>query len=70
MTTFLGIPISQFANMLQNILMLLGGALVAKGLLSADQLTSVVGGFATLLVLVLNYFTHKDALVATPPAKA
>jgi hypothetical protein len=72
MSTIFGIPVTQVANMLQNILMLVGGGLVTKGLMTGDQLSTIVAGIAALIVVVLNIFTHTQALatpVATPAAQ-
>jgi len=57
-------------NQLQNIAILCGGFLVAKGYLSGDQLTAIVGGAFSLLTVVANVATHSSAQSSTPPAAA
>lgn len=62
-----GISPTQIANMLQNMLMLLGAGLVAKGVMSGDQLLAIASGIGAVLVVTLNLFTHHDALQSAPP---
>jgi hypothetical protein len=57
-----GIPATQLVNQLQNILLLFGAGLAAKGYFSGDQLTAIVTGLCTFIVVVLNWVNHKDAL--------
>lgn len=61
-----GISTSALVNLLQNAAMLFGAGLVAKGYFSGDQLTAIITGAVTLIVVVLNTVTHNDALNAAP----
>lgn len=61
-----GLPFSAVINQVQNLAMLAGGVLVAKGIVSSDQLVAIVGGFVALTTAAANYGTHQQALDATP----
>lgn len=65
-----GLPFSAVINQVQNLAMLGGGVLVAKGIVSSDQLVAIVGGFVALTTAAANYATHQQALDATPAAPA
>lgn len=62
-----GVSTSALVNLLQNAAMLFGAGLVAKGYFSGDQLSAIVTGLVTLIVVVLNIFTHRDAVNSMPP---
>lgn len=57
---------SQTVNMLHNLLLLVGGILVSRGVLTSDELNIAVGAVTTLLTVVLNVVSHQQALNATP----
>ena len=65
-----GLPFSVVINQIQNIALLMSGAIVAKGYVSSDQATAIIGGFVAPATAVSNYATHQSALDATPPAPA
>jgi hypothetical protein len=62
-----GVPTSALVNLLQNGAMLFGAGLVAKGYFSGDQLSAIVTGIVTAIVVVLNIVTHNDALKTPVP---
>jgi uncharacterized membrane protein YphA (DoxX/SURF4 family) len=61
-----GLPATAVTNQLQNILLLVGGLGVAKGLFTSDQLSAVIGGITALITVFANYQTHQQALDTAP----
>ena len=53
-------------SIIRHILSAAGGYLVAKGLVSADQLPEIVGAIITLVAAAWGFFSKK----ATPPPAA
>ena len=51
----------QVKSILRNVLLFAGGVLVAKGKLSADDLTQIVGGIIALVSVVMSQLHHADA---------
>ena len=68
--TILGLPRAQFINLLQNVLLLAGGTLTAKGFMTADQLGSIIGGLITAIMVVINFATVDDALKTPTESEA
>lgn len=61
-----GIPVSQLVNLVHNVLLIIGGTLVTRGVMNADDLTIVVGATTTLLTSILNVVSHQEAMDETP----
>ena len=61
----------QIYSLIRNILLALGAGLVAKGYLSADTLSAIVGGVVGVISVVLSQVFHSDSgqsLAASTPA--
>lgn len=65
-----GLPISVVVNQFQNLAMLAGGAIIAKGYVTNDQFAAIVGGIVALVTAISNHATHQAALDAAPAPKA
>lgn len=53
-----GMNIDQFYSLIRNVLLVLGAGLVAKGTLSADTLSGIVGGVVAVISVVLSQIFH------------
>ena len=63
----------QIYSLIRNVLLALGAGLVAKGTLSADTLSAIVGGIVGVISVVLSQVFHSDqgqSLVPTTSASA
>ena len=61
----------QIYSLIRNVLLALGAGLVAKGTLSADTLSAIVGGIVGVISVVLSQVFHSDqgqSLVPAPSA--
>ena len=65
-----GLPFTAVINQVQNVAMLAGGVAVAKGIVTSDQLVTIIGGFVALATAIANYGTHQQALDTPPVAHA
>jgi hypothetical protein len=54
---------------MHNLLLIVGGILVSRGVLNGDELNMAVGGFTAVLTVALNVVSHQQALLTPPPAK-
>jgi len=54
-------------SLIRHILSAAGGYLVAKGLVSADQLPEVIGAVITIVAAVWGYLSKKKAVEAPKP---
>lgn len=51
----------QIYSLIRNILLALGAGLVAKGYVSADTLSSIVGGVIGILSVAMSQIFHMDS---------
>lgn len=63
----------QIYSLIRNVLLALGAGMVAKGYLSADTLSAIVGGIVGVVSVVMSQVFHSDngqSLVKAAPAAA
>jgi len=58
----------QIYSLIRNVLLALGAGLVAKGTLSADTLSAIVGGIVGVISVVLSQVFHSDQGQSLVPA--
>jgi hypothetical protein len=60
----------QIYALIRNVLLALGAGLVAKGYLSADTLSAIVGGVVGVVSVILSQIFHSDQGQSLVPSKA